>query len=90
MDIVPVLAGTVEAPPHPEQLKAGMRVARGPSWKWEKQDGGAGHLGTVKADQTVWNLHHLSGHLFHRALCVCLISKRYTFFLSFLSFLHYV
>jgi hypothetical protein len=52
MDIVPVLAGTVEAPPHPEQLKAGMRVARGPSWKWEKQDGGAGHLGTVKADQT--------------------------------------
>eukprot|EP01028_Stygiella_incarcerata_P013678 TRINITY_DN82_c0_g1_i6.p1 TRINITY_DN82_c0_g1~~TRINITY_DN82_c0_g1_i6.p1 ORF type:complete len:1402 (+),score=342.34 TRINITY_DN82_c0_g1_i6:162-4208(+) len=52
MDIIPVLTGSVEVPPHPDKLKAGMRVARGPSWKWEKQDGGAGHLGTVKTDQT--------------------------------------
>ena len=26
----------------------GARVIRGPNWKWSKQDGGVGHLGTVK------------------------------------------
>eukprot|EP01028_Stygiella_incarcerata_P009123 TRINITY_DN4230_c0_g1_i1.p1 TRINITY_DN4230_c0_g1~~TRINITY_DN4230_c0_g1_i1.p1 ORF type:complete len:837 (+),score=219.33 TRINITY_DN4230_c0_g1_i1:117-2627(+) len=44
---------------HVEQVKAstktllrrGMRVMRGPSWKWDAQDGGAGHLGTVLEDQ---------------------------------------
>lgn len=26
----------------------GARVMRGPGWKWDKQDGGEGHLGTVR------------------------------------------
>ena len=26
----------------------GCRVIRGPDWKWGKQDGGEGHLGTVR------------------------------------------
>jgi E3 ubiquitin-protein ligase mind-bomb len=26
----------------------GTRVIRGPDWKWGKQDGGEGHLGTVR------------------------------------------
>ena len=26
----------------------GYRVVRGPDWKWGKQDGGDGHLGTVR------------------------------------------
>lgn len=26
----------------------GARVARGPDWKWGKQDGGEGHVGTVR------------------------------------------
>ena len=26
----------------------GVRVVRGPDWKWGKQDGGEGHLGTVR------------------------------------------
>ena len=30
------------------QLFVGARVIRGPDWKWGKQDGGEGHLGTVR------------------------------------------
>ena len=26
----------------------GVRVVRGPDWKWGKQDGGEGHVGTVR------------------------------------------
>lgn len=26
----------------------GYRVVRGPDWKWNKQDGGDGHVGTVR------------------------------------------
>lgn len=26
----------------------GARVIRGPDWKWGKQDGGEGHVGTVR------------------------------------------
>ena len=26
----------------------GARVLRGPDWKWSKQDGGEGHVGTVR------------------------------------------
>ena len=26
----------------------GVRVIRGPDWKWGKQDGGEGHVGTVR------------------------------------------
>jgi E3 ubiquitin-protein ligase mind-bomb len=26
----------------------GYRVVRGPDWKWGKQDGGEGHVGTVR------------------------------------------
>lgn len=28
-------------------MKCGMRVVRGPDWKWSNQDGGQCHLGTV-------------------------------------------
>ena len=27
----------------------GYRVVRGPDWKWSKQDGGDGHVGTVRS-----------------------------------------
>lgn len=27
----------------------GFRVVRGPDWKWGKQDGGEGHVGTVRS-----------------------------------------
>jgi len=27
----------------------GCRVVRGPDWKWSKQDGGEGHVGTVRS-----------------------------------------
>ncbi len=27
--------------------QVGLRVVRGPDWKWEDQDGGIGHAGTV-------------------------------------------
>lgn len=27
----------------------GARVIRGPDWKWGKQDGGDGHVGTVRS-----------------------------------------
>ena len=30
------------------QLLVGTRVVRGPDWKWGGQDGGEGHLGTVR------------------------------------------
>lgn len=30
------------------QQFVGARVIRGPDWKWGKQDGGEGHLGTVR------------------------------------------
>ncbi len=28
-------------------MKPGIRVVRGPDWKWGNQDGGEGHVGTV-------------------------------------------
>ena len=28
-------------------VRIGLRVVRGPNWKWGDQDGGEGHLGTV-------------------------------------------
>lgn len=28
-------------------VKVGLRVVRGPDWKWGAQDGGEGHVGTV-------------------------------------------
>lgn len=28
-------------------LEVGLRVVRGPDWKWGQQDDGEGHLGTV-------------------------------------------
>lgn len=37
-------------------LKVGDQVLRGPDWKWEQQDGGPGHLGTVlkPVDEDGW------------------------------------
>lgn len=29
------------------EMKPGLRVVRGPDWKWGNQDGGEGHVGTV-------------------------------------------
>ncbi|RWS13087.1 E3 ubiquitin-protein ligase mind-bomb-like protein [Dinothrombium tinctorium] len=34
--------------PSAPDLGVGARVMRGPDWKWGKQDGGEGHLGTVR------------------------------------------
>ncbi len=28
-------------------MEVGLRVVRGPDWKWQVQDGGEGHVGTV-------------------------------------------
>ena len=28
-------------------MELGLRVVRGPHWKWQNQDGGEGHVGTV-------------------------------------------
>ena len=28
-------------------IALGVRVVRGPDWKWDDQDGGEGHVGTV-------------------------------------------
>jgi len=28
-------------------MQLGLRVVRGPSWKWGEQDGGEGHVGSV-------------------------------------------
>ena len=33
----------------PCQVSLGLRVMRGPDWKWGDQDGGEGHVGTVTA-----------------------------------------
>ena len=30
----------------------GSRVVRGPDWKWGKQDGGEGHVGTLRSFET--------------------------------------
>merc|ERR1719281_1372601 len=30
-----------------ENLRIGAKVKRGPDWKWEKQDGGNGGIGTI-------------------------------------------
>lgn len=32
-----------------DQYICGTRVVRGPDWKYSKQDGGEGHVGTVKS-----------------------------------------
>ncbi|CAF1398630.1 unnamed protein product [Didymodactylos carnosus] len=32
-----------------DQYAVGTRVVRGPDWKWQKQDGGEGHVGTVQS-----------------------------------------
>ena len=29
-------------------IKIGVRVVRGPNWKWGNQDNGEGHIGTIK------------------------------------------
>ena len=33
----------------PLDIFIGSRVMRGPDWKWDKQDGGEGHIGTVRS-----------------------------------------
>jgi hypothetical protein len=33
----------------PQEEFVGARVVRGPNWKWGKQDGGEGHVGTVRS-----------------------------------------
>ncbi len=48
------VGGTAEAPAG--VLRVGARVVRGPDWKWDEQDGGAGSMGTVVASPSaeVW------------------------------------
>lgn len=45
------VSGVGGAPPRGSRLMmegVGVRVVRGPDWKWGKQDGGEGHVGTVR------------------------------------------
>jgi hypothetical protein len=60
----------------PGMLQRGMRVVRGPTWKWEGQDGGAGCFGTIVENQKpdVWNiiLHtYIYIHQFLSAISSC-------------------
>lgn len=32
-----------------QRMGVGSRVVRGPDWKWGKQDGGEGHVGTLRS-----------------------------------------
>ena len=49
-------SGRTTKPTPGREIKVGMRVKRGPDWKWGDQDGGAGGLGTVTAgpDADMW------------------------------------
>lgn len=50
------------------EVKVGLRVVRGPDWKWGNQDGGEGHMGTVvdvKTEETPGE-----GHTSARAVMV--------------------
>ena len=50
------------------EVKVGLRVVRGPDWKWGNQDGGEGQLGTVvdvKTEETPGE-----GHATARAVMV--------------------
>ena len=40
----------------------GARVIRGPDWKWGKQDGGEGHLGTVRNFESPEEVRELCMH----------------------------
>ena len=45
------VSGVGGVPPRGSRLMmegVGVRVVRGPDWKWGKQDGGEGHVGTVR------------------------------------------
>lgn len=43
------LGAVVQRPVSVSMESVGSRVVRGPDWKWGKQDGGDGHLGTVRS-----------------------------------------
>ncbi|KAK3587644.1 hypothetical protein CHS0354_032852 [Potamilus streckersoni] len=42
----------------PLSIQVGRRVKRGPTWQWGDQDGGAGNLGTVSADDGIIGSDH--------------------------------
>ncbi|XP_052902764.1 E3 ubiquitin-protein ligase mind-bomb isoform X2 [Anopheles moucheti] len=51
MELVPAGPMNVAAAARPSRFTmegVGSRVIRGPDWKWGKQDGGEGHVGTVR------------------------------------------
>ncbi|XP_035892016.1 E3 ubiquitin-protein ligase mind-bomb [Anopheles stephensi] len=51
MELVPTGPTNVAAAARPSRFTmegVGSRVIRGPDWKWGKQDGGEGHVGTVR------------------------------------------
>ena len=50
------------------EVKVGMRVVRGPDWKWGAQDGGEGHVGTVVEARTADTPEQ--GHVTARAVLV--------------------
>ncbi|KAJ8960892.1 hypothetical protein NQ318_020191 [Aromia moschata] len=49
MEIANAVGTTPTVPRNPRMMEGvGARVIRGPDWKWGKQDGGEGHVGTVR------------------------------------------
>ena len=50
------------------EVKVGLRVVRGPDWRWGDQDGGEGCLGTVievegeRAVTVVWDVGYRSSY----------------------------
>nr|XP_054917608.1 E3 ubiquitin-protein ligase MIB1-like isoform X2 [Dermacentor andersoni] len=51
--------GTPPAPAIPTYSRTpahlGQRVVRGPAWKWDNQDGGDGHVGTLIIVEQPWS-----------------------------------
>ncbi|GAB1603387.1 hypothetical protein Ahia01_000620000 [Argonauta hians] len=60
-----------------QKLKPGVRVTRGPHWKWNNQDGGPGSLGTVKSQistsgwiTVLWDVGHKNQYrVGHQGMC---------------------
>jgi E3 ubiquitin-protein ligase mind-bomb len=70
----------------------GSRVVRGPDWKWGKQDGGEGHVGTVRNFESqeevvvVWDNGTAANY---RSLCHSVISTLAVMLWTRMNLLHF-